>query len=154
MKKYPRPLIICTVCLLVLLLAGVYLWKTERDSANSLANAERQLETLRPKVLRYVAQRQLRDAPESDAENLFAGINKIAMQTGVHDRLENLRPAEDKQGETLELQLRALYLGETMRFISHVESLKNTGIERMTLRRNPNSLLDLELRVRRQESSQ
>lgn len=150
MKKYPRSLLLCVLILLFLLLGGLYLWKMERESENRLAAISRQYDVIGSKIMRYQAQKQLLAASEKDAGSLFSEINKIAAQTGVQDRLENLRPAEDRQGETLELQLRALYLGETMRFISFVESLKNTVIERLNLRRNPNTLLDLELRIKRQ----
>lgn len=149
MKKYPGSLLFCAGVLLFLVGAGVYLWEMERKSENTLLAAQRQLDALRPKIRRYLEQSQLRAASENDTASLFSEINRIASQTGVHDRLENLRPGEGKQGETLELQLRALYLGETMRFISLVESLKNTVIERLSLRRNPNTLLDMELRVQR-----
>lgn len=152
MKKYPRPLLLCAVILFFLLLGGLYLWKMENESASSLAAATRQLEALQPKIRRYQAQRQLHAEGKKNEGSLFAEINNIAARTGVQDRLENLRPGEDKEGETLELQLRSLYLGESMRFISFVESLQDALIERMSLSRNPNTLLDMELRVRRRPS--
>lgn len=150
MKKYPAALLFCAGILVFLLLTGAYLWKTERKSETALLAAQRQLDALQPKIKLYLEQSRALDASENDAASLFSEINRIAAQAGVHDRVENLRPADGKQGESLELQLRALYLGETMRFISLVESLKNTVIERLSLRRNPDTLLDMELRVIRQ----
>ncbi len=62
-----------------------------------------------------------------------------------------MRPSGDGQkgNESLDLQLKALYLTEFLRFLQAVEALGNVTVERMSLVRSASRLLELEMRISR-----
>ncbi|MDE5831681.1 MAG: hypothetical protein K2H64_01620 [Desulfovibrio sp.] len=134
----------------ILLTAGVFLWQFSRSSAKNLETAKRQFVALSEKIAGYENLKGSVGDKANPAEDLYAAVNRAAARCGVGDRLENLRPARDKSGEALDLRLRSLYLGEAMRFLSQTETLDRTSVERLTLRRDANNLLDLEMRLRRE----
>lgn len=143
-----RYLFVSAFAALVLLAGAFFTWRFSVSSQNALESAIRQYEQVQSKLERYVALSRGSGSNANGNENLFAGVNRIAARCGVGSRLENLRPA-GKEEENLDLQLRSLYLGETMLFISMVEELEKVNIDRLLLRRNVSNLLDLELRIKR-----
>ena len=149
MKAFPKPLALCLAVCALLLILGALIWRWERASADRAAAAVRQFNQLQEKLARYAAARRIVRTARGADESLFASLNRIAVQAVAQGRLDNLRPVEDRQGEAIEMQLHGLYLAEAMRLISLVEGLEATKIERMTLRQNQDSLLDLDLRVKR-----
>lgn len=148
MKSYAPALrvrLIALIALAVMAIAAIPILQFRAASQKTLATATRQYDALKEKIALYQTLRPRGDASASDA-GLFAETSKIAAETGVADRLDNLRPSEDG---ALDLRLRSLYLRETLRFISLIEALPNAAIERLSLRKDANNLLDLELRLKR-----
>lgn len=140
---------LCVALFAILLVCGFGLWRFSISSERTLESAKRQYDATREKIARYEAARGASSG--ADGGSLFSQANRIAASAGIGGRLENLRPASDKSGEILDLRARSLYLGEAMRFLSLAEGLDKAIIERMTLRRDSNNLLDLEMRIRRRD---
>ena len=141
---------VCLALFAILIACGIGLWRFSISSEKTLESAKRQYDQTQEKIARYEASRGALSSAESGG-SLFSQANRIAASAGLGNRLENLRPASDKSGEILDLRARSLYLGEAMRFLSLAEALDKAIIERMTLRRDSNNLLDLEMRIRRRD---
>ena len=139
---------LCAFTLLVLI-GGFFLWRFSISAQNTLEASIRQYEQVQTKLERYKALEKNKFSGADGNKDLFASVNIIASQCGANSRLENLRPG-GKEDESLDFLLRSLYLGETMRFISELESLERVEIERLVMRRSQNNLLELEMRIKRQ----
>lgn len=137
----------------ILLLAAFFLWRFSISAQNTLDTSIRQYEQIQTKLDRYLSLSQNTTQLNADKEDLFAQVNRMAAQCGISSRLENLRPA-GKGDDSMEIQLRSLYLGETVRFISLIEALEIVNIERLVMRRSLNNLLDLEVQIKRKNNAQ
>lgn len=155
MKSHTIPYIIAGLVLL-LVLGAWWLWHFHVSCKRELELGMRQYGEVMGQLEKYTALRGAA-APVKTAqpESLFAQVNQLGIELGLTRRLETLRPAGDGQkgNESLDLQLKSLYLAEFLRFLQAVESLGNVTVERMSLVRSASRLLELEMRISRASPS-
>lgn len=140
--------IIAGAVLIALCLTAFGLWRYNAGSQREFERIVRQYAQIEPKLAQYKILGKI-SSPQSYQGNLFAQINNICADLGMARRVEALRPSENmrKGQESLDLQLRGLYLGECLRFLDAVEKLARVRTERLTLNRRDDRLLDLEMRI-------
>lgn len=151
MKKNFLPYILSALGV-ALILGCAALWRFEAAGERDLDNAMRQYGQIRTQIAHYAALRKVAGARQGKAAgSLFARVNQIGADLGLSRRIETLRPSGDVAGgrESLDLQARSLYLGEFLRFLQGVETLGDVTVDRLTLTRPANHLLDVEMRISR-----
>lgn len=152
--KASLPLYIFAALCVLFLLGGIGLWKFDASCSQELEQAKRQYGDTRALIAQYENMRT-RASPrkKEPTEGLFAEINRIGTDLRLIRRIETLRPSGESAGkESLDVQIRGLYLAEFLRFLQRVENLDNVAVERMTLTRPASRLLDVEMRLIRQEA--
>lgn len=90
-------------------------------------------------------------APE--AAPLFAVVNRCATETGVTERMEQLRPrgeGSSDRRERVDVRLNGLYLEQALRFLQALERETGLHIESCVLSRTGQERLDLSLLVARE----
>mgnify|MGYP001032345600 CR=1 FL=1 len=151
MKSHIIPYIIAGFVLL-LVLGAWGLWHFHVSCKRELELGMRQYGEVMGQLEKYTALRgaEVREKT-AQPESLFAQVNQLGIELGLTRRLETLRPSGDGQkgNESLDLQLKALYLTEFLRFLQAVEALGNVTVERMSLVRSASRLLELEMRISR-----
>lgn len=137
------------------LLGGIGLWKFDASCRQDLEQAKRQYGDTRALIDKYENMRTSASPRKKEAtEGLFAEVNRIGTDLRLARRIETLRPSGGTSGkEGLDLQIRGLYLAEFLRFLQRIENLDNVTVERMILTRPASRLLDVEMRLIRQEAS-
>lgn len=138
---------------LVLLLLGAWgLWQFHISSKRDLEQSMRQYGETMSQIEKYAALRKTPSRQKNTPQaSLFAQINQLGVEFGLSRRMENLRPSGDAQKgrESLDLQVKSLYLAEFAGFLQAVEALDQVSIDRMSLVRSADRHLDLEMRLSR-----
>lgn len=133
---------------LMALLAGVALWRFDAAGRNDLEQAMRQYGETRSALARYESlKKQAGNKKQGNIDSLFAEVNQICVNLGLSRRVGAMRPAQGDRRESLDLQIRALYLDEFLQFLHDVESLVNVSVESLSLMRSPDRQLDVAMRL-------
>lgn len=128
--------------------SGIYFWHGNVDAR--LDKALKQYAEHRNLLVQYDSiKRYKKNAPKAPAQNLFAAISEKSRELGIERCIDNLKPggSQEKGIETIDLQLRGLYLTECMKMIEAIEMLDGANLSSISLVRNDKRLLDINMRI-------
>ncbi len=130
---------------------GAFFWR--QNAERELRLALNQYGETRNLVARYedLRARAHKRPSQAAAQTLFSAVNKRCDELHLSECMESLRPSTSRRegADALDLRMRGLYLGETMRWLQSLEAMPDTNIAVLTLRRTDRRLLDLDLRLER-----